>query len=353
MRRLNIELVKGDEILARSIYTSTNNILLNKGVQIKKAYISKLKELGIEYIYVDDELSKGVELQDFIEEETREKSKSEVKNVLEKFSAQNKLELSTLVNSADEIIEDILYQKEILINITDIRRKDEYIYGHSVNVCALSVLVALKLGYNRKRVKDIAIGALLHDLGKVLIPNEIINKDVLSEKDKEEIKKHVIYGYEAVKDESWLSPVSKVVILTHHERVNGSGYPFGWEGEKVHDASKIVAICDTFDALTTRRILNKPSKVYEVIEYFISQSGILFDEKILKCFINNIAVYPSGIGVLTNENEKGIVLKQNKDFPSRPIIRIIEDSSGNKVDDWREVDLTKALTTFITDTIEI
>ncbi|TCK86771.1 HD-GYP domain-containing protein (c-di-GMP phosphodiesterase class II) [Natranaerovirga hydrolytica] len=353
MRRLSVDLIKGNEILARPVYTSTNMILLTKGVQIKKAYVNKLKEIGIEYIYVVDEYSKGVILQDSIREETRGKSKKEIKNVIETFSSQNKLELDKLIMSAENIIEDLLNQKEVVVNITDIRTKDEYIYGHSVNVCALAVLLALKAGMNRKRIKDIAIGALLHDLGKVLIPPEILEKNNRTDKEEQEYRNHVIYGYEAVKEDIWLSPVSKVIILTHHERVNGVGYPFGWEGKKIHDSSKIVAICDTFDLLTTKKIEGKPHKVYEVIEYLVSQSGKLFDKDLVEEFIKNIAVYPSGIGVITNNNEKGIVLRQNKNIPSRPVIRIIEDKNGNQINEWKEIDLVKELTTFIIDTVEI
>jgi HD-GYP domain-containing protein (c-di-GMP phosphodiesterase class II) len=354
MRRLNVDLIKGNERLARPIYTSTDMTLLSQGVLVKKTYVSKLKELGIDYIYVEDELSKGVELHNIIEEETREKSKKEVKKVLERFSTQSKLDLSELIHSADDIIEEVLHQKEILINITDIRKKDEFIYGHSVNVCALSVLLGLKLGFNKKRVKDIAIGALLHDIGKVLIPNDILNKtESLTLKEEEEIRKHVIYGFEAIKDEVWLNPVSKVIVLTHHERVNGSGYPFKWSGDKIHDASKIVAICDVFDNLISNNLVGKPLKIYEAIEYLMNHQDQLFDSEILKCFIENVAIYPSGVGVITNTHEKGIVLRQNKKFPSRPVIRVIEDCDGTKVEDWKEIDLTESLTTFIVDTIDL
>lgn len=354
MRRLNIELLKGNERLAKPIKTETDITLLSTGLQIKKNYIPKLRELGIEYIYVEDELSKGVDIHDIIQEETRDKSKVEVKRILEKFSAHNKLEMDKLTKTADNIVEEVLDQKEVLINLTDIRRKDEYIYGHSVSVCALSVLLALKLGFNKKRVKDIAIGALLHDLGKVLIPNELLAKqEPYNEKEEEEFKKHVIYGFEAVKEENWLSPVSKVIILMHHENVDGSGYPFGWKGEKIHDASKLVSICNEFDRLTMNNIKEKCYKIYEAIEYLTNQSDRLFDGKILKYFINNIAVYPSGTGVLTNNDKKAIVLRQNKEFPARPVIRIIEDSKGNKVNEWKELNLKYELTTFIVDTFEV
>lgn len=353
VRRMHVKNLLGNEKLARTIYTTSNNVLLSQGVQVKRSYINKLLEIGIEYIYVEDALSQGVEYNDIIEEKTREESKLIVKRVLETYLAQNILELEKLSNAVNNILDEILNNRDILVSITDIRRKDEYLYAHSVNVCVLSVLISFKMNFNKTRVKDIAIGALLHDFGKVLIPNDLLNKKTqYTKKDEEEIKKHVIYGFEAVKNEVWIKPISKVIILTHHERINGSGYPFGWRGEKIHDASKIITICNDFDNLTTNTSQKKPMKVYEALEYMISQSGELYDKETLKIFINNIAVYPSGVGVITNNNDKGIVLRQNKGFPSRPVIRILEENN-KKIDVWKEIDLTESLTTFIVETIDI
>lgn len=353
MRKVRIDKIKGSEMLARPIYTSMHTVLLSEGVQMKESYKNKLIELGVEYIYVEDELSKGIEYYDCIKEEIREKSKLEIKKTMEKYCSQNKLILNELINVINEIIEEVLNQKEVLINIADIRKKDEKLYAHSVSVCTLSVLIAIKLGYNKKRIKDIAIGALLHDIGKILIPKEILNKQEPNERDIDEIRKHVIYGYEAVKNEISLNPVTKSIILTHHEKVDGSGYPFGWKREKIHDVSKLVAICNEFDNLSNNIYNKKQLKTYEIVEYLLSKSNIYFDTDILNVFIKNIALYPNGVGVVTNKKQKGIVLKQNKSLPSRPIIRLLEDENNKKIEEWKEIDLTEELTLFIVDTMEI
>ncbi|MCT4687671.1 HD-GYP domain-containing protein [Vallitalea sp.] len=353
MRRVLIDNLKGNERVARPVYSLNGSFLLSKGIHIKKSYIVRLRELGVDYIYIEDELSEGVELKDFIEEKTRENCKKEVKKVLENYSTQGHLELTNIVSAAQNIVEDVLTQRNIIVNLVDIRRKDEYTYAHSVNVCALAVLLSIKLGYNKNRVKDIAIGALLHDLGKVIIPEEILNKPgKLTEKEYGIVKQHVIYGYEAISEASWISSISKVIILTHHENVDGSGYPFGWSGNKINSATKIISICNVFDSMVTKKPYREAYKIYEVIEFLIANKGRLFDEELVDEFIKYIAVYPSGMGIITNEGAKGIVLKQNNGFPSRPIIRILEDENG-KCDKWVEIDLMENKKLFIVDTYEI
>ncbi|MCT4545055.1 MAG: HD-GYP domain-containing protein [Vallitalea sp.] len=353
MRRVMIANLKGNEIVARPVYSINGSFLLSTGIHIKKSYIVRLQELGVEYIYIEDELSEGVELKDFIEEKTRENCKKEVKKVLENYSTQGHLELSNIVTAAQNIVDDVLSQRDIIVNLVDIRRKDEYTYAHSVNVCALAVLVSIKMGYNKNRVRDIAVGALLHDIGKVLIADEILNKPgKLTEKEQEIIKQHVIYGYEAISEASWISSISKVIILTHHENVDGSGYPFGWSGNKINSATKIISICNVFDSMVTQKTYRDAYKIYEVIEYLIANKGKLFDEEIVDIFIKYIAVYPSGMGIITNEGQKGIVLKQNNGFPTRPIIRILEDEKG-KYNEWVEIDLLENKKVFIVDTFEI
>ncbi len=354
MRRVAIERIKGNERLARPIYTSNDMILLSQGVQMKVSYVNRLRDLGIDYIFIEDELSKGVEVEDFIEEQTRSKCKSEVKTILEKYSSQGKIEIDSLVSIAWDIIDDIFKQKNIIVNVTDIRRKDEYIYAHSVNVCALSVLMAIKSGYPRNRIKDIAIGSLLHDIGKMLIPEEILNKEEpLTSKEKKILHQHPLIGYEAVQDATWLSPTAKVIILTHHERIDGSGYPFGWKGDKINKAVKIVSICDVFDAMSSDHVSRKAYKTYEIIEFLTAMKGKLFDAHLTDLFISSIAIYPSGTGVITSDKSKAIVLRQNKELPTRPVIRLLTDPYGNSITEWKELDLSKDMTTFIIDVFEV
>ena len=204
----------------------------------------------------------------------------------------------------------------------------------------------------KNKIRDIAIGALLHDIGYSYIKSmlETQNEEISEEALKKEMKKHVVYGYSMMENEDWISNVSKDIILSHHERVDGSGYPFRRKGDEIKIGSQIVAVADVFD-----NIINgsdkEEVKIYNAIEKIVCKSGILYNEKVVNSFRNNIAVYPNGSKVRTNENETAIVIRQNHKFPTRPVIKIIRDSSGKQITAEVIKDLTKCLTTFIENTL--
>jgi len=303
--------------------------------------------MGIDYVFIDDDISEDIEIKDFIEEKTRRMCKNEVKDVILKYANSGKAEIGHIAEIASNVIEDVLSTKEVVVNIQEIRSESEAVYDHNVAVCGLAVLTAIKYGYTPEKAKDLAVGALLHDLGKAIIPPGLLNKkEPLTPAEFDEIKHHVIHGYEAVKDEAWLSAISKVVILTHHERIDGSGYPFGWTGEKIHDSAKIVAICDVFDAMTNSKPYRPAYKIYEVIEYLQAMKGMLFEPSI-------IAVYPSGSGVILSNKKIGIVLKQNQGLPTRPVVRILKDENGQDLEETVELDLSTETTVFISEIYDL
>lgn len=352
MRKICIDDIKGNERLAKGIWGNSGAILMSEGSLVKTEYIPRLKDLEIEFIYIEDDIAEGIELNKLIEIQIKEQCQSIVKDTIERYSYYSSGDMEEIREVADEIMTDILGQKEVIFSVSAIRQKSEGIYSHSINVCILSILIALKMKIPKNKIRDIAVGSILHDIGFNYINfnyNEKRYNDYSIE-EKKEIKKHVIYGYSAIEGEFWLSSVSKNIILSHHENMSGDGYPFHLTQDKIKLGSKIVAICDAFDRMVYGHFTKK-MKVHEVIEYIVSQSGIKYDDKVVKAFIESVAAFPDGTMVLTNEDEVGIVLKQNNKFPARPVIRIIYDRNGNKYKDWIEKDLTKILTLFIKDTV--
>lgn len=351
MRIISLDSITGNERLAKDLLNKTDSILMTAGTIIKKEYVERLKELGIEYIYVEDEIGQGVNLFDSIDMQINEQCQETVREILQKYAYQSDSELEEIKLVVDEIIQEILLEPEVIYNISTIREKSSSTYSHSLNVCILSVIIAFKLRLKRDKIKDIAIGCLLHDIGFIYIPFDcsILTMETCTEKELKEIKKHTIYGYTSVEKLIWLSKISKDIIVNHHERLNGSGYPFRLEGSKIKIGSRIAAVCDEFDSKVYGYMTNK-MKVHEAIEYIVSQAGVLFDFNVVKAFIDSVAAYPTGSIVITNQGETGIVLRQNPKCPTRPVIRIIQDCNGNIPEEWIEKDLTKELTLFITDT---
>lgn len=352
MRIISLDSVKGTELLAKDIINYNDSMLMAAGTIVKKEYVKRLKDFDIEYIYVEDEIAVGVDLTNSLEFQIKEQCEEAVRNMLNKYSYQNDSELEQIKHIADDIIYDIMAEPQVIYNLSTIREKNGETYSHSLNVCALSVIIAFKLKLPKAKIREIAIGCLLHDIGFTYITMDYHNiiMETCTEKEAKEIKKHIIYGYSAVEKMNWLSSVSKDIIISHHERLDGSGYPFHVKADRIKIGTKIAAVCDVFDSKVYGNLTNR-MKVHDAIDYIVSQAGVLFDMSVVKAFVGSVAAYPTGALVTTNQEEIGIVLRQNAKCPTRPVIRIIKDKEGNKPSEWIEKDLTKELTLFITDTI--
>jgi len=352
MRIISLGSVKGNELLAKDIITSSDSVLMTAGTVVKVEYIRRLKNLKVEYIYVEDDFAQGVSLTSSLEIQIKDQCEEAMRNILLKYSYHNDSELEDIKFVADEIIYDIMQEPEVIYNLASIRDKSDNTYSHSLNVCALSVILAFKLKISKAKIRDIAIGCLLHDIGFTYIAMDYhnLNLNTCSEKDRKEIKKHIIYGYSAIENMEWLSQTSKDIVISHHERLNGSGYPLHLKKDHIKIGSKIAAVCDEFDSKVYGNLTTK-IKVHDAIDYIVSQAGVLFDLKVVKAFVDSVAAYPTGSLVMTNQDEIGIVLRQNPQCPTRPVIRIIQNKEGNKPSQWIEKDLTKELTLFITDTL--
>ncbi len=353
MRRLEVNAIKGNETLAKDLYGINDTILLPAGIPLKKEYIEPLRKMNIRYVYVEDEYSIGIEESKISENEIKAQCLDKIRETLERFSFSMKNQADQVNHIAEEVILEVLSNEHVLYNIAGVRQKSEDLYSHSLSVCALSVLLAIRLNLTRVKVMEIALGSILHDIGYTCVNVKFkgYHRKEYNTEELQEIKKHVVYGYNLVENADWLSAASKDIILSHHELCNGSGYPFRLDSDKIKIGSKIVSICDEFDR-QVYGYMTKPKKVHEVIEYIVSQSGIKFSHQVVKVFNDSVAAFPNGTIVLTNEEELGIVLKQNNSCPTRPVIRIIRDRDGNKCSDWVEKNLMEHHTLFIIDTVE-
>ncbi len=284
-----------------------------------------------------------------LKEDVEETFKSKVKSILEKHTYSHNNKLVELCQPADYIIPNMRQEDEVGEQIYDIKERTSDIYEHSINLCSLATIVALKMELPQQTVHDIGVSSLLHDLGLRYLAIDFGYQDLseLSEREFAEYKKHPVYAYTALRDETWISNESKNMILYHHERLDGSGYPL-----KATDISKecrIIQVCDAFDEMICG-IGCRRKKVYEAVEYLKSNKDIKFDSKIVDIFLEFTAVYPTGTIVRTSEGETGVVLYQNKQSPDRPVIRITKDRNGIAVDKVK--DLSEISNVYVEEVIE-
>lgn len=330
MKLCKVDDLIGTEILAKDVLTLEYRILLSAGTHLKPEYIEKLKELNVREVYIKEEEPDTKEVV-ILKEEVEKSFKSKVKSILEKHTYSHNENLIELCQTADTIITNILEEDEVVEKIYDIKERSSDIYEHSINLCSLATIVALKMGLSEKMVHDIGVSCLLHDLGLryLQVPYENKNPEELTEFETVEYKKHPVYGYSALRDENWISETSKNMILYHHERLDGSGYPL--RTTDISQECRIIQICDAFDEMICG-IGCERTKVYEAVRYLRNNKDIKFDGKIVDIFLEFTAVYPAGTVVRTSEGETGVVLYQNRQYPDRPVIRITKDRNKMAVD---------------------
>lgn len=350
MRRKTLNELTGNEVLAKDIFTDDFLTILPKGAVLKPEYINKLKELDIKEVFIKENEPKAEEIA-ILKAEVESNVKEKVKDILERHTYQHNEELVALCETADNIIVNIIQEEEVAEQVFDIKERNADIYEHSLSICTMAVLAALKLELSQDVIHQIGVGCLLHDIGLRYLTIDFENQDVsnLSEADFVEYKKHPVYGYSALKNEYWISDLSKNIILYHHERLDGSGYPL--HATTLNDAIEIVNVCDTFDEMICG-IGCKKVKVYEAIEYLKAYRNIKFSSKIVDTFLEFTAVYPVGTKVMTNEKELAVVIRQNKEFSDRPVLRILADAEGNKVEEEQIKDLVKVHHIFIEKVME-
>lgn len=354
MKRVQIDEIVGTEVLAKDIISDSGATLMIAGTVIRSEYAQKLKFLDIHYVYIkdiyEDELERTeLEVEETMELKIKKQCQQRVKETIELYASYGIEQLTPIISIANNIIEDILEQPEVMYNICGIREKSEGVFAHCVNVCALSVLIAIKMKFSVDKIKEIAIGSLLHDIGITCYKNntELQELAVNDELD-DEFKKHVVYGYSIVNAEDWISSTAKDIVLSHHELYDGSGYPFGIEGRKIKKGTRIVAVCDAFDRLVYSTA-GKKYKVFEAIDYIVSKADIFYDLAVVKVFLDTVAAYPNGSVVITNRGDRAIVIKQNRKCPTRPVIRRIENIHGVAYIGEEDLNLVEDLTLFIVD----
>lgn len=339
MKLVSVDMLKGNEVLGRAVMTKNYSELLAAGTVIKPDYIDKLKELDIKEVYIkrDDEHYEKV---DILKKDVEENVKRQVKNIIEKHTYAHNEKLMQLNQAAESIISNILSEKEVIEKIYDIKERSADIYEHSISTTSLAILISLKMSLSHEEIHDIGVACLLHDIGLRYLTIDYLNKEIneMNEPEKNEYKKHSIYGYSTLKNEWWISTQSKEIILSHHETLDGCGFPL--HITEISKLCRIVSVCDTFDEMICG-IGRRRHKVWEALEYLKTNRGIKYDAEVVDSFLEFAAVYPTGTTIITKNNEEAVVVSQNKKYPDKPVIKLIKDSHGNKVLNKVLIDLSK------------
>ncbi|MFD2672421.1 HD-GYP domain-containing protein [Marinicrinis sediminis] len=346
-------------VLAKTIFSESGQTLIREDVKLTRRMIDTLQHLGINFVYVRDARTSDVEVKEMLTEQTRMKAMKTIKEEFHKIGIKDRKFTSSIISpeftksfksTVQDILNDIMNSEGAVHFLTDIYIFDHYIFQHSLNVTCYTLLLARSQDYNQQQLAEIGLGAILHDIGKLKLPMDILQKPgSLTDEEYALVKEHTVIGFDMLRKMHDIPLLCSHCAFQHHERMDGTGYPRGIKGDEMHPYAKMIAIADVFDALTTNRSYRKAMLPHEAIEVLYAGAGTLFDLDLVDAFKYVITLYPTGIPVKLNDGTEGIVVGQNKGMPSRPVVRVFKDESGQELDTYYEIDLGKQLTMTIQD----
>ncbi|WAM34569.1 HD-GYP domain-containing protein [Caldicellulosiruptor morganii] len=328
MRKVSVDELQEGMKLARDVLTENGKLLLPEGFIIKPSFIEKLREYNIDSVYVEDEISNDYVKEEVIYHETF----VAIQDLMLSAKAGEVVDPFVAREIVNDIVTEIIKEEDVFLKIVGFRDVDNYTFFHSVDVSIFSAIIGKLLGFDRKKIEDLALAALLHDFGKMKVPPEILNKPAkLTDEEFEEMKKHTIYGYQIVKNMDGVTEQIAEVALLHHERLDGSGYPLKLKGDRIPLFARIVAIADVYDALTADRVYKKKVVPTKAADYLLKYAGIQFDKEIVQRFLKMVVTYPVGCFVVLNTGEIAIVYEENPFNKTRPVVKVVARKEGPPV----------------------
>lgn len=270
---------------------------------------------------------------------------SYMRGVINKTKSGEKVNIKKAKRVVESMVDLILKEEQILLGMTTIKDYDEYTYHHSVNVSILAIALAQRLGLSKRALTELGLVALLHDIGKVEIPNEVLNKPAsFTDNEWHIMQKHPFWGVRAILKIMSIDATAAraaIVAFEHHMYHDLSGYPKTNEPMDLDFYSKIISLADQYDAMTSARIYRRiPMPPDKALSIMMERAGTQLDPILFKFFINMIGVFPVGTLVILDTRELGLVYQSDTVFLDRPKVLVIINSKGEKADRYF-VDLTE------------
>lgn len=326
MRERKIELEEcqvGDIISRHVVDLNTGAILLSSGHILINENIRWLEKFPYSDIYIYVDSSSKVWSLTSEQIVSYEESNKKVEGLLNQVAQGVELEKETLQEISETFFKELNENSTIMGCVSKVKGVDEYTYVHCMNVGMLAVIIGKWLKLEEKELQKLFLAGVLHDVGKYKIDLELLNKKgEVSPEEREMLQKHVIYSYQVAKELKELHHEVLTGVLGHHERLDGSGYPGGLQGDQVGLFSRILAIADTYDAMISERAYKPKSTPFEVMEKMVQEGFGKLDMEILHIFLRNISAYYMGVEVILNTGEVGEVVFIHPQCVHRPIVRV-------------------------------
>lgn len=329
MRLVSVKSLEPGQELARPVHTSSGMVVLNAGITLTEGYINKIRQIGVNKVYIVDERFGDIEINQPLDLTIRINVTKVLTENYMKVHTSKSMDEYAIKDAAAKIVDYTREYRGKGISILSTDAVNDYVIEHSINVAILTAFLGNQMSYNFGQLCDLVTGALIHDIGR--------------KNNAEEKPEHVNIGFEAVRACRGFSLHSTKVCYEHHENYNGSGYPRKIKGNDISEFSRIVRVADYYDnILHGYDNNNTPLMPHQAFEGILAEAGQILDPDIVEKFRDTVVFYPNGSTVLLSNGLNGVVIQQNMGSPQRPIVRVFNDSGviGN-------IDLLKSLTLFV------
>lgn len=352
---ITVDYLKPGMILSGSLYDMKGAFLWPPRVPIREEFISNLNSMNITLltyrpISYEVSISKESVENPIISDILIKRIYEDVSYIVWDIVNDNHIKVEKVRPTIEEVAKEIRFASGgKTLNLMDIKGYDSYTYVHSINVSFLSIYIGTKLGMSIDKVNSLGIGGLLIDIGKVKIPKSVLDKkEALSRVELETIRKHPLLGYQLVKDSKEIEEIVKLIVLLHHEALDGSGYPLGVDSSKIDQFIRIVTICDVFDAMISEKPYRPAFPVRFALEELLKNAGTKYDPELTVRFAMEISkmykiISPLVVGTVVEltSGEISVIASKHSDYDSSPVVIISLDPAGNAYRSPASVDLIK------------
>lgn len=353
LKDLTIDELKVGMFVKDIFLKDSDHKVKNQGVVNSQRTIELLKKQGVVRVVIDCEQSE-VQTSNLgdVEEASLEKefsrsceiydqSTEKVKELLLNASSEKPLSIEAMTALAGEITNSVTRNEHAMTILTRIRQKSNYQWEHAINCAVLICGFSIYLGFKKNTVQELTLGAMLHDIGTAKVSRAILEKqEKLTKNEMSVVQKHVFWGVELSKREGFSSPILTDMLVNHHERLDGSGYPRGIAGDKISKLSRITAVVDVYDAMTGDKPYKKGMLPQAVFRHLLNEKD-KFDPDIVQKFIKYLGIHPVGSLVELSNNKIAVVIEGNRIEPLKPKIKVIYSLKLNGYTKPVEYDLTK------------
>jgi putative nucleotidyltransferase with HDIG domain len=333
--KIDFKDIKEGDILAYDIKNKDEITLVSKETVLNRYIIDKLSVMNLKFLYIYKNKSEdAASFQSFVK--SYQENLKQIKILLDDLASGKQLDYQIVTCVSKTIYSSIRDHGSIVKYLQMLRNADEYTYTHSMNTAFYAMLIGKWLGFPDNKLELVIQSGLLHDIGKTQIPSDILNKKgSLTNEEYDIIKKHTIYGLQMLEDAENIPSEIKKAILYHHERTDGSGYPFHATSEKINKFAKIIAVSDVFDAMTSDRVYKKRATPFDAFEMFLTNGRSTYDAEIINIFVKKMANFYVGSDIILSNGQTGRIVF----VPPYDTLNPIVQTDKGYIDFYREKDL--------------